>query len=948
MSLRAQFSGRVEDLERRDRLLGAAGVVFAALGSLSIAIGGPGWLSVACLSAALCGALAGLGLKWEHERAKGGQRSASTWRIDPCTLDRAAADGRFYEIGVEAEAPAVLDLLGHPASHVPYLQRVVDTRLRQRLEAATQRPGIDLIVLSGPSKAGKSRTLLEVAAQAAPEAFLLAPMDGAAVAALARSGPPRGIRRRAAVVWVDDLEEVTSRGDGLNVATLNAFARWEQPVVVLATHGGKGVLTADQGSREQSGDLLARYPPFELEPSMQEPELENLRERYPGPVVERIAAEGIGEFMIAAPRLIDRLRNGSSAEGKAIVRAAIDCRRAGLLRGLDGNELESIYANHLAAPPTSERFHRGLEWATEPLYSRVALLQRDGNGSYHPYDYVVGHQHHHGPPIDDETWDRVVEKLARSTEELETVAIVAYRAGDQQRAEIACRRGDEMGDPWASAHLGVLLARRGDPKGAEAAFRRGDDRGGAEGALNLGVLLNERGDEKGAEEAWRRADERGSGTGATALGRLLRRQGDLEGALVAYRRADERGDPDGALSLGWQLKDHGDLEGAEDAFRRAAERGSVEGVYHHGCMLKERGAFAEAEAVWRRADELGHPTASSNLGFLLSRRGAEKEALAAYRRADKRGDAAGAYNLGAQLEDEGDLIGAEAAFRRADERDSAEGANALGQLLGKQEKHEEAAAAFRRASERGHRDGANNLGVSLRRLGDFPGAEDAYRLAMERGSVTAITNLGTLLVERGDTDEGESLWRRADELGCEEAPAALGSIVYDNGNGDVDRAETLLRRADDRGSAMGANNLGALLWQQRHDLEGAMHAFRRSDEREGSAGAFHLAELLRYRDQEKEAMEAYARADTRGHAGGAYKVAVKFHAHGASKEALAAYGRAFERAAFAGDLDLAKRVLEGVADLGVSPRTWVEKMMKRQPRLSPEETELMSASLRDY
>ena len=74
-----------------------------------------------------------------------------------------AADDGFYDtLGVETEAEEALAVAGQDQrAHSVYIARDVDSRLTERLETALQSPKTELLILSGPSKAGKSRTLAE-------------------------------------------------------------------------------------------------------------------------------------------------------------------------------------------------------------------------------------------------------------------------------------------------------------------------------------------------------------------------------------------------------------------------------------------------------------------------------------------------------------------------------------------------------------------------------------------------------------------------------------------------------------------------------------------------------------------------------------------------------------------------------------------------------------------
>jgi tetratricopeptide (TPR) repeat protein len=757
-------------LEGADKLAGAFFAVFAAIGVFATVAGGPTWLVVALAAVGVLGAALGILLKALHERARSRGARAALVRRPPIRVREAAATELFYSIGVDAEAAEALAILGGDYKHAPYLDRDVDEALRSALRTAAGRASATLVVVSGRSKTGKSRTLLEGIAAELEDAWLLWPRDGGALAMLADAGPPREIRAELSIIWLDDIEPWAKPGDqGLSPHTLEVLNGWRQPVLVLAAEGGKGIDLAGPEAawfHEITSDLLARAHRFRLDPEVSDREAGRIGARFAPEVAARIQRDGIGEFMIAAPRLVARLETDRNcAEGRAIVRAAVDCQRAGLLRPLPSEWLQTLYGHYLPGPVSPEGFRRGVGWATQPLYARTALLSRDDEqpDSYAPYDYIVDYTARRGRPVEPAVWDQVVDEYANTEAELLAVATVAYRAEDWARAERAARRADDRGSAAGAVGLGVLLEERGDLDGADAAYRRADDRDSADGAFNLGLLLQERGDEDGAMAAYRRADERGHAAGAYNLGVLLQERGDLDGADAAYRRADERGHADAASNLGLLLQERGDLDGAEAAYRRADDRAVAAGAFNLGLLLQERGDEDGAMAAYRRADERGEAVGTYNLGVLLERRGDEDGAMAAYRRADERGHAAGAYNLGGLLRNRGDEDGAVAAYRRADERGLAAAAYNLGLLLHRHDDLDGAEAAYRRADQRGHAGGASILGLLLEQRGDVDGAEAAYRRADERSDAGGAFNLGLLLEQRGDLNGAEAAYRRADD-----------------------------------------------------------------------------------------------------------------------------------------------------------------------------------------
>jgi tetratricopeptide (TPR) repeat protein len=571
---RVRRLGDVAGLEQARRLAAELFAVFAAAGVVVKAVGGPTWLAVGLAVVGAVGALVTLGLVWLQERA----RRRELLLRPPVRLREQAASRGFYELGVETEAQEAVALVGGRA----YVPRDVHPHLVRAMRRAAGVDRASLIVVSGPAKAGKSRAAMEAAAAALPDAWLLCPACAEALRELARVGCPPEVRPgQVSVLWLDDIEMFARPGGrGLGPDTIEVLDGWEGPVVVLATHGGKGVaLAGPEATRfqETTSDLLRRHPPFRLAADLSETERLRASEMYGEDPATRLKAAGIGEFMIAAPQLVNRLENERDCpEGRAVALAAIDCQRSGLVRPLKVEWLEELYGHHLPGPATPERFHSGLEWATRPIYSRVALLVGEENGNgYHPYDYVVAYVERRGDRIAPAVLDKVVGEYADSEQDLLLVGAAAYRRGDEERAASAWRRADDDGSFYGAFNLGLLLERRGDTQAAEAAYARADKRGDADLAGHLGMNVS------------------------VAIERL-----DYVAQEGLYRRSDERGDPDAAVRLGLLLSRRGDSDAAEDAFRRAEERGSFNGAFNLAVIRMRRGDLSGAEAAFRRAEQL--------------------------------------------------------------------------------------------------------------------------------------------------------------------------------------------------------------------------------------------------------------------------------------------------------------------------------------------------------
>lgn len=919
------------ELERRDKILGAALVLVASAGTLIAAANGPAALAVAVAAVGLGAALLGVAVKVQRGRAEEMEEREAEWRLPLLRMREIVARGLSYELGVDPEAPDSLALLGLAAEeHPEYVRRWADGKIRDRLREAAADGGASLVVVSGPSKAGKSRTLLEAAHRALENAWVLSPNTAEAVAKLAHSRPPRRVGSGPCMVWLDDIETLAHGERGLNAQTMRAFGEWGLPVVLLATQGGKGIELGGDSARqfrEVVADLLTRYPPISLEPSLADSELEEVRDRYPD-VASRIAAEGLGEFMIAAPRLLDRLRNGDSAAGKAVAWAAIDFQRAGLLRPSSRAQLEELYGHYLAGAPGAERFAAGLEWAADPLYSTVALIGRPEGSldEYKPHDYLVDWARQQRREIDGAAWDTMLSSYADGADELLRMGTVAHQYGETDRAEWAWQRADALGSGTAAANLGQLCEDRGDLEGAERAYRRADERGDGYGAGVLGQLLEAQGDIEGAKAAFQRADDRGEAQGACWNGYFLHtRLEDLEGAEAAFRRAIARGHWHGASQLGRLLEDHGDLDGAKAAFRQADEHGDASGARRLGLRLELSDDLGGAEAAYRRADERGDGYAAGKLGWLLELRGEFEEGREAYRRGERRGDAWTASQLAGIMQREGDEEGAEAVYRRLHERGEAVGSFYLGLMLWHRGEMEEAEAVYRSGPD-DERSIARSLGRLLKSKGDLDGAEAALRRAGDLGDSLALLHLVELLEERrvgADEDDGEvervaaaceKVAIQADRYGDSEASYVLGRLRLRRG--ELDDAEVALYRADKRGNSDGTARLAWVLVHERGKKAEGLALYERADDLGDRHAPYYVGLLRRRRGDRVDALEAFVRADARGSAPGSYELARTLFEEADGPElrqrAMEIYERALERAINNGHDDLAAQVSEEI------------------------------------
>jgi len=492
-------------------VLVVAGIVLAAFKEF---LGGGVLIVVALVVAQL----APRALGWYTKQREQDQEEASLLRIrrpigevDP-----------FEERLVFPSALAQRDHAGHEP---PYVHREVDTALREALNTK------EFVLVTGASKAGKSRTAFEAARAMRPEPTLLVPASPAALPKVLGLDDLPVNRSRPSVLWLDDLDRYVE-DPGMSRTLFDGLGKYESHVVVLATITWSAYERLRSGEGEIGRSAREVLDVFETEislPSELSPaEREEAQRLYPS---QHFVA-GIGEHFAAAHELLTRFKAALETyrHGFAVVVAALDWRRAGLSRPITEADLRELYALCL------ERFYPllkaddmdyqdGVTWACEPLESRAALLMPttdEGVEGFRIFDYVRDWSDSAGSDVDrrlrdvpEPTWRFVISRAVPA--EAETVGVAAYTRGDLDAAENAWTKVVDSGDPElapiAAYNLGVLFAEQGDFTRAKEAYQQAidseDPDKASKAAVNLGLLFSRQGDFIRAKEAYQQAIDSG-------------------------------------------------------------------------------------------------------------------------------------------------------------------------------------------------------------------------------------------------------------------------------------------------------------------------------------------------------------------------------------------------------------------------------------------------------
>jgi len=654
----------------------------------------------------------------------------------------------------------------------PYVPRHTDEELTQKLQRG-------FVVVAGPPKAGKTRSVLEALRARMPEKKLWrirrtpGALDIVWRSVLSDGGRPEDHNPESVVILLDDLQnhDLTST-DGITEGKLKRLVKAGVTIAATVHNDFLATLRNYQFDRARSGrdlELSAGVSPqlvdllhdenvlVRLDPDLTTEELNHVDPE----IISYAAAQDVRpdrfarlpELLAAVDTLFARAEEGredpTHPERAALVAAAIDASYI-YPGGATEEELTQLMQwafqrIWITKPWRAGHFEAALEWATESI---------GGPGSTHAVIYPVDDDRLQLfeallPRLQPTTW--LPDHLEKHATDLQPAASTeigeyCYSVSERTSAERWCREAADAGDPYAMGYLGFLLKEKGQVDEAERWCREAADAGDPYAMGYLGFLLKEKGQVDEAER-W-------------------------------YREAADAGHLDAMNNLGFLLKEKGQVDEAERWYREAADAGLLYAMSNLGVLLAVKGQVDEAERWFREAVEAGDPNAMKSLGgFLLREKGQVDEAERWYREAADAGDLDAMGYLGGLLKEKGQV--------------------------------DEAERWYRKAADAGHLDAMGYLGGLLKEKGQVDEAERWCREAADAGDLSAMFNLVVLLAGRGQVDEAERWCREAADAG--DLSAMFNLVVLLAGRGQVDEAERWCRKAADAGDLSAMFNLVVLL-----------------------------------------------------------------------------------------------------------------------------------------
>ncbi|MGW0825488.1 hypothetical protein [Streptomyces sp. NPDC002845] len=814
----------------------------------------------------------------------------------------------------------------------PYVERDLDTELRDRLAAAGRDGG--LVLVTGDSTAGKSRAAFEALRAVLPDHRVVQPAAGGDLDATARAVARAGI---PCVVWLDDLERYLGP-DGLTPGLLDRLARTATPV--LATMRlrqyetfARGT-TGDDDARLETAALGMRIlnaaERVDISRVWSDQELARAEDHDDSRLVDAVAHHGpygVAEYLAAGPALLDAWQRawlpGGNPRGAALVAAAVDLARTGLPAPYPRELLAELHEGCLTEAGGRRLRPEGLDeafaWATELRYGVTSLLlpAEEGDG-WAVFDYLVDHT---DGPVPMEVWDTA---LMRVTEPAERFA-VGYAAWSADLPHVVEAAWRPMADliPEVARWLGAVLDHEGQEDRAEEMFRSALHgsalhAGSVAAATDLGLLLARSGRE-GEAEAWLRlAVAHGDDRAMFLLAELLRQTDRPEAAEEHYRRAAAEGNVPARAGLGMLLADTGREDEAEEHLRRAADAGNTGAAAALGLLMARAGRVDEAEefigsaehpgsfALWQLARGLtrarGDAESAVEEHEEYEEHSAEAEWFYSRTAVTSRIEAADGPGGGVLRVPDPVAEGDEAEIvRRRAARGHIDSTLYLAGLLYRERRgfdddlyqrirdarasgdHERAAALARPAADKGDAAARSMLITALMKLGREEEALPHARAAVAAGDESELPELAMLLSLTGREEEAERHVRLLD--------GEVAYLAHAIGHYFSVLQEVVRRR--DRGELLEAPDLPAL--NSRECRERAEGYFRFAARLGHTEAAAELAELLHRSGRSGQAATYYRQAADGGHLEAAFQTAVRLEAEGETATAERYYRRAADR-----------------------------------------------------
>jgi TPR repeat protein len=656
---------------------------------------------------------------------------------------------RAMELGPPASAPGL----------TAYLTRPQDRRLDDALTHLER--GV-LVMVTGGSSTGKTRTCYEAVVRHCPDWTLLAPADGIELLdhiAVAMATP-------RCVLWLDDAEVCldSAAGPAAAAALRQLVLTAPHPAVVIGSMWTEywAALTrvpqkSEPDEHRQVRRLLTRIAVRVTVPNaLTDDELRELPDDPRLVAAARVSAsdQRVIQTLAGGRTLVARVAEPegvAGAYGKAVLTGAMMVHYLGLRSPLPKSLLRTVAEPFVdVVEPPRRWFAMGLSYATQPVRG-IEALASTGADSYRLADYLAyhGQQTWTWPDVPEQVW-RALATADADRSDLVRLALTAERLFLFRIAAQLYRRAAEAGDPAAMNRLGRLLNRVGHREEARRWMDAAADAGDGDALYERAVALRASGDDDAGRVSELAAD---AGNNFALLARYgTLKDSDPRRARACLAEAADNGHPIAVYWLALEFLEDGDSATAQSLLLRVTEHGqdAVTGLAVY--ELTNR-APRELERWLTNAAKAGDRYAVETMALYLDRT-RQKRRKSAWLH-----DMALAGNTAAMVAHEW-TSNYVAWLTKAAEGGNADAMEILASMRWGTDRRD-AEKWLARAAETGRERPMDQLLTSWKESGRTKEAHDWLRRNAERGNFHAMVAWGQTLLGTGRDAEGLRWLRRA-------------------------------------------------------------------------------------------------------------------------------------------------------------------------------------------
>ncbi|MEO0023865.1 MAG: hypothetical protein RL196_306 [Actinomycetota bacterium] len=731
----------------------------------------------------------------------------------------------------------------------PYCERDVDSQIISALNDQNRK----IVVVVGPPKSGKTRTLIEGLKSsnlAENTVYWLNSMNQGSVNALAKAIATG--RLVNPVVMLDDLQRFEFEGPGAIsrttfrlllsaskiVATLHAVDAAEWKLVDLERSSGTkwGLSTP---SKEVSEAFLSSS--INLSQRLSADELARAESVYAS-LQDKQQLRHLASYFSSTEYFLlkaKRIQASNNAYDFAFLEALISAKII-WPSGIALEKIRSLFESELKSTTN-------LPWL-EAEWERVVMDFAMGVTSNSPHALMVRTSKNREffelfdgvwPHIRPAHWKLKIDGQNLSLREIASIGLAGYvqecirilkkeeisdvakhgylgyfyrSLKDYKSSEEHILKGIEQGDESAVNELGLLYEEMQRFPEAVNCFLKAIEIGITIAENNLGNVYRAMGNFAQAEKHFLNAIQKGDHSAYNNVGLLhhdLKRYGEAE---VAFLKAIDHGDSHADNNLGLLLQALERYEEAETRFKIAINKGDKEAPNNLGRLFVELKRFDEAETQYVKVLDTGDSRARLGLGFLFYEQANYSQAATCFGSALAEGSLVAHLYLGNTYFKLNRFTEAERHYLQAIENGETFALISIAKLYCEFEKFDDSELYCQKAIESGEAEGLIVIGILRAKQNRLEEAEEYFTSAIKQGNPNGLANMGVLQIIKRNFDQAESYFRKAVENGDKSALLNLGNLLYKLDRWD--EAEAVLLRCVEIGESRAleglANVYGAL------------------------------------------------------------------------------------------------------------------------------------------